>query len=73
MKFYHWYTGAEKPDQEYHCIVAWKGRSKVHRELCETVKSKHRRSYRFYESGSGTYVDPRQIIAWMPIEFPREV
>jgi len=73
MELYHWYKGTTRPTREGLCVVIWGCYGSLHRALCITVKPEYCQLYRFYSESGGTYIDPKQIIRWMPIEFPEEV
>ena len=77
MELYKWYKGDELPDRECDCVVMY---SEITGVYGGNYVSRIRKKLGQCVSDEGNYfiVDNndywiRGIIAWMPIEFPKEV
>jgi hypothetical protein len=84
MELYKWYKGDELPDRECDCVVVWNVPAALKRvfNLAETPAAKEIMRYttNVHEGESMVFIDQTgdplpnsMIIAWMPIEFPKEV
>lgn len=76
MEPYKWYKGDELPDRECDCVVIW------FRETIQKVESLGfvqktdilgEYVFEFCDSTAGEVIPQEDIIAYMPIEFPKEV
>ena len=80
MELYKWYKGDELPDREYDCVVVYHKRFQFYGTIeTGTVIKKgfgkcvsDEGNY-YIEDVYGGWILPKDIIAWMPIEFPKKV
>ena len=82
MELYKWYKGDELPDRECDCVVVWKHVVCKHRNIFDMRKeigqvflgnlSDAVNSLGFCDA-YGSVIPKDWIIAYMPIEFPKEV
>lgn len=86
MELYHWYKGDELPDRECDCVVVCEHVTQefVNNNSDDVFTVTERKKYithvivssdklpRFIVSEIGM-LNNKKIIAWMPIEFPKEV
>ena len=82
MELYKWYKGDELPDRECDCVVVWKHFMRKHHDIFE-IKKEIGRVFLGNTSDAvnslgfcnvyGSVMPKDWIIAWMPIEFPKEV
>lgn len=85
MELNHWYKGTELPDKECDCVVVFWGQGTIkNREkglgwVCFDSLTKRLRfvcpvfSSRIDPEDRHRIISDKRIIAWMPIEFPKEV
>lgn len=82
MELYKWYKGDELPDRECDCVVVYRYLShfqfygKIEARIiikkgfgkCKSDKGNY-----FIVNDDGKWILPKNVIVYMPIEFPKEV
>ena len=80
MELYKWYKGDELPDRECDCVIVcggvfvWEAKrinSLGYTQITENILGE--KIVKFIELPSGESIPQEDIIAYMPIEFPKEV
>lgn len=86
MELYKWYKGDKLPDRECDCVVIWNARYDSPYDFRETIQKVESLGFvqktenilgeyvfEFCDSTAGEAIPQEDIIAYMPIEFPKEV
>lgn len=74
MELYHWYKGTELPDRECDCVVVYLDTEGPWDDEKQEIGHWYFENGEYVIAGTrGDEIPPDNIIAYLPIEFPKEV